>query len=123
MIDDDEAIRSGLWALLQGWGCEVTTAASTAEALARAETWGAAIDAVISDMGLPGPDNGIDAIAALRQRYGANLPALLVTGDTSQATLQAAKDRNLVMLHKPVKPPRLRAALTEAMAANLRESA
>lgn len=121
MVDDEEAIRIGMCELLQGWGCEVTTAGSAAEALDRAAAGPAAIDAVISDMGLPGQGNGIDAIAALRHRYGSRLPALLITGDTSQAALQAAREAQLIMLHKPIKPARLRAALTKVITANLQE--
>ncbi len=116
VIEDEAAIRDGLRDLLQEWGCRVSTAASVADALAQAEGQGT-IDAVISDMGLPGQGNGIDAIAALRQCHGATLPALLVTGDTSQAALQAAHAANLVMLHKPIKPGRLRAALSNTIAA------
>ena len=122
MIDDEEAIRDGMSALLQGWGCEVMTAGSIAEALTLVGDGAAMIDAIISDMGLPGPGTGIDAIAAIRQRRGGQLPALLVTGDTSQAALQAAREANLVMLHKPIKPARLRAALGELIAANLKEA-
>lgn len=121
MIDDEEAIRSGMRDLLQGWGCEVTTAGSFAEALETAAAGPAPIDVVISDMGLPGQGNGIDAIAALRDRYGARLPALLITGDTSQAALQAARAADLIMLHKPIKPARLRAALAKVVAANRQE--
>ncbi|MDA8254466.1 MAG: hybrid sensor histidine kinase/response regulator [Betaproteobacteria bacterium] len=116
MIDDEEAIRSGMRDLLQGWGCEVATAGSCAEALERAAAGPAPIEVIISDMGLPGQGNGIDAIAALRDRYGARLPALLITGDTGQAALQAARAANLIMLHKPIKPARLRAALAEVLA-------
>lgn len=116
MIDDEEAIRAAMSALLLGWGCRVMTAGSIAEALGQIETDDATIDAVISDMALPEPDNGIAAIAAVRKRHGTDLPALLVTGDTSQAALQAARDAGLIMLHKPIKPARLRAALTEAIA-------
>ena len=118
MVDDEEAIRIGMCELLQGWGCQVTTAGSVAEALDRAATGPAPIDAVISDMGLPGQGNGIDAIAALRDRYGSQLPALLITGDTSQAALQAARQAQLIMLHKPIKPARLRAALSKVITAN-----
>jgi signal transduction histidine kinase/CheY-like chemotaxis protein len=121
MIDDEEAIRSGMRDLLQAWGCEVTTAGSCAEALDRAAAAPAPIDVVISDMGLPGQGNGIDAIAALRDRFGARLPALLITGDTSQAALQAARAANLIMLHKPIKPARLRAALAKVLTANRQE--
>jgi hypothetical protein len=41
-----------------------------------------------------------------------------VTGDTSKAALQAAEAEGLIMLHKPIKPARLRAALTEVIAAS-----
>ena len=116
VIDDDRAIRAGLDTLLQGWGSDVTTAASVADAVDRASTGDAAIDAVISDMNLPGQGNGIDAITALRERFGVGLPAILVTGDTSKAALQAATAANLIMLHKPIKPARLRAALDAALA-------
>ncbi|MCM2287708.1 MAG: ATP-binding protein [Sulfuritalea sp.] len=118
MIDDEEAIRTGMRELLQGWGCEVATAGSCAEALERAAAGPAPIDVVISDIGLPGQGNGIDAIATLRDRFGARLPALLITGDTSQAALQAAREAGLIMLHKPIKPGRLRAALAKVIAAN-----
>ena len=122
MIDDEEAIRTGMRDLLQGWGCEVTTAGSAAEALERAAAGPAPIDVVISDMGLPGQGNGIDAIVALRGRFGTRLPALLITGDTSQAALQAARAANLIMLHKPIKPGRMRAALAEAIDANQQDA-
>lgn len=121
MIDDEEAIRSGMCDLLQGWGCEVITAGSCAEALERAAACPAPLDAVISDIGLPGQGNGIDAIAALRDRFGVQLPALLITGDTSQAALQATREAGLIMLHKPIKPARLRAALTKVVIAANRQ--
>ncbi|HTY99042.1 MAG TPA: hybrid sensor histidine kinase/response regulator [Rhodocyclaceae bacterium] len=116
VIDDDESILTGLRALLQSWGCEVVVADSAAAALERIEGTAGPVDAVISDLALGGGASGIDAIAALRGRCGARLPALLLTGDTSQGVLNAAKQAGLLMLHKPIKPARLRAAL----AGNLR---
>jgi len=119
MVDDDEAIRTGMADLLQGWGCKVMTAGSITDALIQVGNGDATIDAIISDMGLPGLGTGIDAIAAVRQRHGERLPALLVTGDTSQAALQAANEAGLIVLHKPIKPARLRAALAEIIVQNL----
>jgi signal transduction histidine kinase/ActR/RegA family two-component response regulator len=121
VIDDDEAIRAGLEKLLRGWGCDVTVVGSVAESLRQVESGQLPVDGLISDMGLPEPDNGIAAIAAFRRLYGPDLPALLVTGDTSKAALQAAEAEHLIMLHKPINPARLRAALTEAIAASLRD--
>lgn len=115
VIDDDEAIRTGMEGLLRDWGCAVTVAGSVAGCLRLLDSGQVPIDGLISDMGLPDPDNGIAAIAAFRRLYGRKLPALLVTGDTSTAALRAAKAEDLIMLHKPIKPARLRAALTEAI--------
>ncbi|MDX9993999.1 MAG: hybrid sensor histidine kinase/response regulator [Rhodocyclaceae bacterium] len=112
VVDDEEAIRDGMRRLLQGWGCRVTTAATFAEAMDdRAD----GIEAIVSDLGLPGTGNGIDLIAGLRQRHGTALPALLVTGDTGAAALQAARAAGIVMLHKPIRAARLRAALSAAL--------
>ena len=119
VIDDDESVRIGLCALLQNWGCEVIAAGSMTESLALTGDGSASLDAVISDMGLPEPGNGIDAIDAQRRRHGYGLPALLVSGDTSKAAMQAARDAGIVMLHKPIKPARLRAALSEIIAPDL----
>ncbi|MBI5110318.1 MAG: response regulator [Rhodocyclales bacterium] len=116
VVEDEAAIRGGLQTLLQDWGCEVSTAGSMAEALTVDIALHGTLDAVVCDVGLPGPGNGIDTIAALRARHDPDLPALLVTGDTSQAALRAAHEAGLVVLHKPIKPARLRAALSHAVA-------
>lgn len=112
VVDDDTAIRDGMRRLLEGWGCQVTAAGSCAEAMA-VDTEG--IEAVVSDLDLPGTENGIDLIAALRRRHGASLPALLITGDTSAPALRAAQAAGIVMLHKPIRAARLRAALRSAL--------
>lgn len=114
-IDDEESIRAGMEKLLRSWGCDVIVADSVAECLRLVDHGQVPIGGLISDMGLPDPDNGIAAVEAFRRLYGQNLPVLLVTGDTSKAALQAARARNLTMLHKPIKPARLRAALTGAI--------
>ncbi len=58
-------------------------------------------------MALQGPSDGIGVIAGL--------PALLVTGDTGDQALQAARRAQLTMLHKPIRPELLRAVLIRAM--------
>jgi len=65
---------------------------------------------IISDFGLRGSLNGVDAIAAIRQRWGANLPALLFTGNISKETYALAKNAGLSILYKPAKAESLREA-------------
>ena len=56
--------------------------------------------------------NGIEAIAALRSRYG-DLPAILITADRSPAVRDQAREQGIQVLHKPIKPAALRALLAQ----------
>lgn len=47
-------------------------------------------------------DTGYHVIIALRARFGAELPAILITGDTEPKLLRSMSDRGIVVLHKPL---------------------
>ncbi|CAI08263.1 Complex two-component hybrid sensor component containing histidine kinase and response receiver domain [Aromatoleum aromaticum EbN1] len=111
LVDDDPLAQSGMRSLLTSWGCEVTAGSdieSVLETLARS---GHEPQLIISDYRLHGNSNGIDAIRVTRARYGENLPAALISGDTAPETLRLAQGESLALLHKPVRPARLRALL------------
>jgi CheY-like chemotaxis protein len=57
--------------------------------------------------------NGIDAIAALRRRFGADLTAILITADRSPHVREEARAHGIQLLNKPLKPAALRALLTQ----------
>ena len=65
---------------------------------------------MISDFDLGAGPDGVAAIAALRERLGAALPACLVSGDPGAA--EAAQGAGLPLLDKPVRPAKLRSLLT-----------
>ncbi|MDD5056358.1 MAG: ATP-binding protein [Sideroxydans sp.] len=113
VIDDDEAVRSGMRHLLRNWGCECETAESIEEALALARIH--APDVVISDYRLREQRTGLEAIAALRGLLGNALPALLLTGDTAPDTLREAQTSGIALLHKPVSPGKLYRGLVAAI--------
>ena len=46
--------------------------------------------------------NGIEAIVALRRRYG-DLPAILITADRSPTVREQAREAGIQVLHKPIK--------------------
>lgn len=115
VIENEGAIRIGMQNLLQAWGCRVVSAESVAAMVKQLETHDGVVDMVISDFGLRGSQNGIDAIAALRQRCGIHLPALLFTGDISNETYSAAQNNGLPILYKPAKPEALHAAIAAAL--------
>lgn len=102
VIDDDEAVLSGMLHLLQDWGCECDVAESIEEALVLAQIH--MPDVVISDFRLREQRTGIEAIVALRALLGNALPALLITGDTAPDRLREAHSSGIPLLHKPVAP-------------------
>jgi CheY-like chemotaxis protein len=55
--------------------------------------------------------NGIAAIRDIRHRFGEGIPAILITADRSPHVRAAARDENIAVLNKPVKPASLRALL------------
>ena len=110
-IDNDKRILGGMRLLLEGWGCRVTCAGSGKAALALAER----PDIVLADYHLD-KETGLDAIAALRRKFGKELPAGLITADRSSELRAEAQRLNVMFLNKPVKPAALRATLSGASA-------
>lgn len=116
VIENEGAIRIGMQSLLQTWGWRVLVADSAASMLEQLATQKKAVDLVISDFGLRGDQNGIDAIAAICQYFGADIPALLFTGNISTETNIAARNAGIPVLYKPAKPEALREAISAALA-------
>lgn len=114
VVDDDPDVQRSLVQLLQTWGCEVRQAAD-AEAARTCLAEGFAPQAVIADLRLPGPQDGLALLESLRADPGA-APGLLVTGDASGAGIAAARSAGWPVLLKPVRPAALRAFLGQALA-------
>jgi signal transduction histidine kinase/PAS domain-containing protein/ActR/RegA family two-component response regulator len=107
LIDDEPHVLEGLSVLLKGWGMRVAGAPSAAQAL---ESGAGAPDLIIADYRLDGAGTGLDAIATLRRRWG-DIPAIVVTADHTQDVHQAVSAARLHLLHKPVRPARLRSLI------------
>lgn len=110
LVEDDTAARTAVTGLLESWGCTVFGGPNTLAAMAvhdRPEDW----DVIVSDYRLSDGDNGLLAIERLRAYAGRAIPACLMSGDTDSELMQAAKEANLSLLHKPVRPAKLRSLL------------
>ncbi len=114
VIDDEESVRIGMRDLLESWGFVVLLAASIEGAVREVARHAGVIDMVVSDLRLGGPQDGIHAIARVREAYGAPLPAVLVTGDISPNEVKRAHDSGHPVLFKPVRTRELYAALRAA---------
>ena len=110
-IDDDPIVLEGMRQLFEHWGCSLTAAASTGELLERLAQDGTVPDLVISDYRLRDGETGAQAIAKVTAFCGHPLPGVLVTGDTAPERLREAAQSGHAVLHKPVRPGKLRALL------------
>jgi len=111
LIDDEEIIREGMRELLQTWGYHVLTAGTILEACTEVRRHAGVIDVVVSDLRLANDEDGIQAIERVREFYGAPLPALLITGDTSPEQVKRVHDSGHQVLFKPVRTRELYAVL------------
>lgn len=117
-LDDDAQILDGLAILLAAWGHEVFAGQDVEELRRRhAAAGGPPIDLVIADYRLAGGMSGSEAIARLSGYLGHAVPALIVTGDTSPERLRELTATGRIVLHKPVAPEHLRAAIRQVTGA------
>lgn len=110
-IDDEATILEGMEVLLNDWGCEPVIAATGVGAVAALAQAGRPPDIIVSDYRLREGENGIDVIAQIREHFSLDIPGVLVSGDTGPELLREAKEKGLRILHKPVRPAKLRALI------------
>jgi CheY-like chemotaxis protein len=114
VVEDEPAVRSGLEALLRGWGATIASFDSVATSSAWAQQSDPLLtmpDLLIVDYRLENGRTGAEAITALRQRFGEHVPAIVVTGSTMTGHDKEAHDSNFHLLIKPVVPNKLRAMI------------
>jgi len=75
---------------------------------------------LLLDYHLDGADNGIELAVELRQRWGCEIPVLVITADHTQQAREAAAAHGFTLLPKPVKPAALRALMGRLLSARER---
>ena len=114
IVEDEIEILDGMRSLLESWRCTVVSADSGAQLVAQLQDAAEAPDLIISDYRLPDGETGAEVIAALREEFNSDVPALLITGDTATSVASDGDDDGdprTLLLYKPVQPARLRAAM------------
>ncbi len=104
-IDDDPAVVDATTMMLDSMGLEVHSALNGDDALVHL-TNGVRPDIVVSDYRLPGY-NGVEVVRRVRAATVADLPSVLMTGDTSAKEIDSANLPNCTVLRKPVDTNRL----------------
>jgi len=109
-IENDLAILDGMKTLLTAWDAEVIAVADPDAAIEAIEAAGGRVTGLLVDYHLD-RGNGVAAIRDIRRRFGDSIPAILITADRSPHVRAAAREENIAVLNKPVKPASLRALL------------
>ena len=117
VIDDERDVRDSMAALLRAWGCEVIAFASPKEALAARPAGSPAPSLLVVDYRLDAGAIGLDAVDDLRGAWGASIPVVIISGESSGAELARIRGSGLPLLHKPVPPAKLKSLLMHLRAA------
>jgi len=102
LIEDDVSIANAWGLLLEAEGFRVAMAGSAKEAAAVVNHLAEPPDLIISDFHLIDGSTGVEAVAMVREAFDRNVPAFIVTGDTSKMVQEAKGTENCVIMNKPV---------------------
>jgi signal transduction histidine kinase/CheY-like chemotaxis protein len=109
VIDDETLVRESTRDLLVSWGAAVIAGADAEDVLAALD--GTMPSLLLVDYRLRDGRDGLGAIGRLRESLGWEIPAVLISGESSTAELARIKASGLLLLHKPVPPAKLRSAV------------
>jgi signal transduction histidine kinase/CheY-like chemotaxis protein len=112
VVEDEPAVLQGMEVLLKSWGASVVACSAVPEVVERAAALEGAPDLIIADYRLREGGVGTQAIGALRARFGAEIPAIIVSGSTTPTHLEEASALNAHLLLKPVMPAKLRSLIS-----------
>jgi CheY-like chemotaxis protein len=110
LIEDDVNVANAWELLLEAEGYGVATAASAKEATALLNHLDDQPVLLISDFHLLDGSTGVEAVSLIREFYEAEIPAFIVSGDTSKVVKDARLLDNCTLMSKPVDTARLLAA-------------
>jgi CheY-like chemotaxis protein/anti-sigma regulatory factor (Ser/Thr protein kinase) len=114
-VDDDALVRDAMGRMLADWDFDATLCETGSEALSwLRQSAGATRWHVLLDFRLSDEEDGLNLADRIRSEFGERVRVTLMSGEASEELQHQAKQRDIVLLRKPVKPIRLRAILTSA---------
>ena len=113
LVEDNRLVREAIETALSEAGHQLVSAASGDELLAALGA--SAPDALVSDYRLARGSTGFEVVSALRAKFGREVPAVIISGDTDPALLRDMALHGIVVLHKPLDLDQLQAQLAEVI--------
>jgi two-component system, sensor histidine kinase len=118
VVDDEVSILRAASFILESSGCEVIAARSGREALMLLADSMRVPDFLVCDYELKAEQTGIDVIRQLREEFNCDIPAMLVTGNTSGGVAEkSARELAIPVLYKPLEAHALRSVLEALLVA------
>jgi CheY-like chemotaxis protein len=105
LVDDHDSARLALALALEAVGHKVIAVSSGAELLR--QLGGQAPALVIADNRLHAGETGLQVIEVARGFFGADLPAMVISGDTDPGIESRLWDQGVALLIKPVRWPEM----------------
>ncbi len=114
-IENDFVVLNAMDTLLKQWGCDYRLASSTQEALSSVVDKAWQPDLILADQHLDAKETGTSTIELVRTLIGDTVPAVIVTANPSTQLAKDAKDMDIEVMLKPIKPAQLRALLSHQL--------
>ncbi|WP_207456518.1 PAS domain S-box protein [Azospirillum sp. SYSU D00513] len=117
LVDDDAVVLMGLQIILREWGYSVLAAGDPDQAMERLGRQNRVPDIVIADYRLREGRVGTEVVRRVRERFGPQVPGVILTGETGPECLHDAAAHGLRVIHKPVTPRQLSTAVERQLKA------
>lgn len=114
IVDDDPEILASTSSVLQLAGARVIQAASGDEIIHRLINIEQVPDLILSDFRLM-DETGVDVIELLRHEFNTDIPALLITGETSRQVIEVIGQYGYRILFKPLSAQELIEAIAQEL--------
>ncbi len=112
VLDDDGLVRDAMVRLLANWGVEHRACANREELLAMLGATPSRSWCILLDQRLGSGVTGVDVLDEIDRRFPRQHRFLLISGEQDPLLGRLARERQVILLRKPLKPIRLRAALS-----------
>jgi len=114
VIEDEVMVRDAMRVLLRSRGCEVLICDSEISALQQLKSDDyPQPDLIISDYRLRVNKTGIEAVSAIRKMYDADIPSIVITGDTASDIKNRVQKAGCGLIYKPIQSELLEQAISE----------
>jgi signal transduction histidine kinase/ActR/RegA family two-component response regulator len=115
VVDDDLEVLTAMTLMLTLQGCRILAAGGFDEALQQCERMQDKPSLLVCDYALGPERDGLQLIERIRDEFNHEIPAVLVTGDTSPQHVALFARAGVEVLHKPVHPDTMIEAMRRAL--------